>query len=355
MFKRLIAMLAVTAVVAGGIFFHYDRTGTRTDGTYYAATGIRPDAEMLRVNGEAVTAEEYFYWLDSVCEYLDSYVGGGLDFSTPVTEEMTFSQYAKSDAANTTVLYAVVRQMAQDNGISLTDEDLAALDTQHQQYVAYYGGEEAYALQLQILGITEELLRRVEEVPFLYNRMYQEYSDPAGKLYPGEEALRAFGEENGYVTAQLLYLPTEGLDAQAAADTKLRAADYAAQLAAAADKQAVYEALAAQLSLSTDPAGLTFCPADSDPAVCDAVAALAPGEVSGVIEGASGCYVALRLETNYASLTEVLFNIYLQEWQDSAKVEYSDRYYRDLDAGAFYGSLCDVRIAMMQQMLEQAQ
>ena len=57
MFKRLIAMLAVTAVVAGGIFFYYDRTGTRTDGTYYAATGIRPDAEMLRVNVETVTAE----------------------------------------------------------------------------------------------------------------------------------------------------------------------------------------------------------------------------------------------------------------------------------------------------------
>lgn len=353
MLKRFIAMLAVSALLLAGITTYYTRTGTRADGLYYAASGIRPDAQILSVNGETVSAEEYLYWLDSVCEYLDSYVGGGLDFNAQVTEDMTFSQFAKSDAVTTTLLYAVVRQMAQEQGITLTAEDQAALDAQRAQYVTYYGGEEAYALQLQILGVPEALQRQVEEVPFLYNRLFLAYSDPNGQLYPGAEALQTFGEQNDYVTAQLLYFPTGELDEAAAADMKTAAANYAAQLTAAADKQAAYAAMATALGLAVDAAGYTFCPTDSDPLVCAAVSNLAPGEVSDVIEGASGFYVALGMETNYASLAEVLFNIHLQELQDSAKVEYS-KMYDALDAGIFYENLLEARIALMEQMLGQS-
>ena len=353
MLKRFIAMLAVCALLLGGITTYYTRTGSRTDGLYYAASGIRPDAQFLSVNGEAVSAEEYLYWLDSVCEYLDSYVGGGLDFNTQVTEEMTFSQFAKSDAATTAVLYAVVRQMAQEEGITLTEEDQAALDAQRAQYVTYYGGEEAYALQLQILGVPEALQRQVEEVPFLYNRLFLAYSDPDGKLYPGAETLQTFGEQNDYVTAQLLYFPTEGLDEVAVADMKTAAADYAAQLTAAEDRQSAYSAMATALGLTVDAAGYTFCPTDSDPLVCAAVSELTPGEVSDVIEGTGGFYVALAMETDYAALAEVLFNIHLQELQDSAKVEYNEKY-DALDAGIFYENLREERIALMEQMLGQS-
>lgn len=354
MIKRLIAMLAATALLAGSIVFYYHKTGTRTDGVYYEATGIRPDAAILTVNGDAVSAEEYFYWLDSVCEYLASSLNAVPDFSAALTEDMTLGQYAKADAVNTVTLYAVARQMAREAGVTLAQEDIDALDAQRAQYVAYYGGEEIYAAQLQILGVTEELLRSIDEVPYLYNRMYQQFADPAGKLYPGEEALRTFGQEQGYVTAQLLYLTAEGLDEEAAADMKAKAADYAAQLQAAADKQGTYETLAAQLGLTTSEAGLTFSAADADAALYQAVAALAPGQVSSVIETEGGCYVALGMEPNYASLAEVLFNIRLQERQDSAKVEYSGKLYDSIDVTAFYTALYEARAALMQQLAGQS-
>ena len=87
MIKRLIAMLAATALLAGSIVFYYHKTGTRTDGVYYEATGIRPDAAILTVNGDAVSAEEYFYWLDSVCEYLASSLNAVPAFSAALTED----------------------------------------------------------------------------------------------------------------------------------------------------------------------------------------------------------------------------------------------------------------------------
>lgn len=354
MWKRLLAMVAICAVMAVGLVNHSNKTGSRTDGLYYEASGIRPDARMLQVNGEAVPAEEFFYWLDSTCAYLESYMGSSLDFNTQVTEELTIGEYAKSDAANTATLYTLVRQMADEAGVALNEEDLAALEAQRQQYVEYYGGEESYAMQLQLLGVDEALMRRMEEVPYLYNRMYQIYSDPASSLYPGNDALKTYGDENGYVTAQLLYFPTEGLDGAALADMKATAEDYAAQLAAAADKQAVYAELATQLGLSVSSDGLTFSAAESDTTLHQAVAALAPGEVSGVIETPGGYYAALRMDTNYAALTEDLFNIYLQERQDSAKVEYSDRYYASLDAGTFYTKLDELRLALAESMLAQS-
>ena len=350
MLKRLAAMLAIAALLAGSTLFYYHKTGTRTDGVFYQATGIRPDAPVISVDGAAVTAEEYFYWLDSVCEYLASYLGTAPDFNTAVTEEMTLGQFAKADAAKTVILYAVVRDMAQQYDITLTEEDWAQLDTQRQQYVAYYGSQEAYLQQLQLLGISQDMLHRIEEVPYLYNRLFRAYADPNGKLYPGADALRSYGEEKGFVTAQLLYFPTADLTESEKSAMHDIAADYAAQLSAAADKQAVYVTLATQLGLTVSTEGLTFCAADSDAAVYQGVAALTPGQVSGVMEGSSGFYVALRMETNYAALSEELFNIYLQDRQDSAQVEYSDRYYDRIDAGSFYNDLRQARSLLMQAL-----
>ena len=348
MIKRFVAMLAVAVLLAGSALFYYQKTGTRTDGVFYQATGVRPDAPLISVNGTAVAAEEYFYWLDSVCEYLASYAGGTPDFNAAVTESMTLGQFVKADAAKTVILYTVVRDMAQQYNITLTEEDHAQLDAQYQQYAAYYGGQEAYLRQLQLLGISQDMLQRIEEVPYLYNRLFRAYADPDGKLYPGEDALRDYGEEKGFVTAQLLYFPTADLTDSEKAAMKEIAADYAAQLTTAADKQATYAALATQLGLTVSADGLTFSAADSDAAVYQGVAALTPGQVSGVMEGSSGFYVALRTETNYAALSEDLFNIYLQDRQDSAKVEYSDRYYDHIDAGSFYIALREARSILMQ-------
>ena len=62
--KRFAAMLVVSVLmvlwIASG-----DRmsAGQRTDGLYYEVTGIHPDAVLMRIEGEDISAEEY--WLMS--------------------------------------------------------------------------------------------------------------------------------------------------------------------------------------------------------------------------------------------------------------------------------------------------
>ena len=58
--KRFIAML-IAIILMLTVVIATDRAGGghRTDGLYYAATDIHPDAKLLKVNGDSVSAEEY--------------------------------------------------------------------------------------------------------------------------------------------------------------------------------------------------------------------------------------------------------------------------------------------------------
>lgn len=347
--KRLIAMLAVTLVLIGTIAFVDNRNGTQNDGLYYQVTGIRHDAQLMHVNGEAICAEEYFYWLSSVCSNLFSYTNGTVDFNATLTEEMTFGQYAKSDAARTVTLYAVVRQLAAQQGVTLSAEDEAALAGQRAQYVEYYGSEEAYLQQLELIGVSEETLHSIESTPYLYSHLAELYCTEGSALYPSKEELSGLGKSGGYVTAQLLFFPTTELDTSAVEEMRTKAESYVLRWQNADDKTAAYLTMCAELGLAADEAGLTFEPTTSDAQVHSVVSKLDVGEISGVIEGTNGFYVALRLDLNANALAQELFTILMKGLQNTAKVDYNTGLYDSIDVDAFYAGLAGARAALMQE------
>ena len=118
----------VAAISASGILTN----GHRSDGLFYQASGIRPDAELLTVNGETIDAEEYLYWVAYDCEYLSANVSD-LDFDAELSDGMTYGAYARQDALETVKLYAVIRQWARQGNVTLTDSDREALEKQRQQ------------------------------------------------------------------------------------------------------------------------------------------------------------------------------------------------------------------------------
>ena len=163
---RLIAGVLVSVALVGAISLTGGmKKGSRTDGLLYEASGLHPDGQLLLVNGEAVTCEEYLYWLAYDCEYLSTYVQD-IDWSTELTSGVTYGDYAQTDTLETVKLYSVVRAWAEEAGITLTDEDQEALDAQRLEYVTYYGGEEAYQRQLAIQGISEEAYDHIRETAY---------------------------------------------------------------------------------------------------------------------------------------------------------------------------------------------
>ena len=95
---RFLAGVIASAVLVGAFALTGGmKNGKRTDGLLYQASGLHPDGELLLIDGQTVTAEEYLYWLAQDCDYLSGQVEG-LDWDAAVTEDMTFGAYAKADA-----------------------------------------------------------------------------------------------------------------------------------------------------------------------------------------------------------------------------------------------------------------
>ena len=135
-------MLVGAFALTGGM-----KGGKSTEGLLYQASGLHPDGEMLVVDGQIVTCEEYLYWVDYVCTYLASQLPD-VDWNAAVSEGgITYGDYVKLEAVNAAKRFAVTRAWAEQEGIALTDGDMAALALQRQKLVSLYG-EEGYQQQL---------------------------------------------------------------------------------------------------------------------------------------------------------------------------------------------------------------
>ena len=87
--RSLAGLVASVLLVTGVALLGNMPNGKRTDGVFYEASGIHPDAALMTVNKQAVSAEEYLYWLAYDCDYLTSYVGS-VDFGSAISGSMTY-------------------------------------------------------------------------------------------------------------------------------------------------------------------------------------------------------------------------------------------------------------------------
>lgn len=323
--------------------------GTRTDGLYYLASDIHPDAKLLTVGGKTVEAEEYLYWLAYGCEYLTSNLGE-IDWSAQLTDGITYGEYAKADALETVKLFTVIHQLADENGVSLTEEDQTRLQTQKEQYASYYGGAENYSRQVQLMGVSEETYDRINSTYLLLDHLTEMAVQEGGSLYPSQEKLLTYGTDNGYVSARILYLPTVGLEGDAVEAQRILAESYVQRLLEL-DADGAYELLgqlAAELGMEVPEQDFTFNAETADPKIVSAIAALDEGAVSGVLSTDSGFYVAIRRPLNTAALAQSYFSQQLIDRRQSLPVTFS-KLYDKLDAGTFYTNLLQQRKELAQQ------
>ena len=161
------------------------------------ASGLKANTVVMQIGGEDITAAEYLYWLTNSCDTIYQYYGI-TDWSMNLTEDMTVGQYAKEQADYYVEQYAAIRQLAAEKSISLTDEQQTELDGMAEYYTSYYGSEEVYRYMLAYAGLTEDMLKDSNEVPYLYESLCAQLLGEGGELEPTEERLQAFAQSHGY-------------------------------------------------------------------------------------------------------------------------------------------------------------
>ena len=332
--KRFVAgVIAAILLVSCIAFLDGGGNGRRTDGLYYQVSGIHPDATIMTIDGEKISAEEYLYWLIYDCQYLSAYADT-IDWNEVVTGSMTYGDYVKDEVTDTMKTYAIVRQMAKKGDVTLSKEDTDALEEQRRQYIDYYGGEESYLQQIQLLGISEETFDTINSMYYLYSRVLEAFCN--GSLRPTDEKLNSFAEDNRLYTAKLLYLPTDGLKEDEVAQRRDLAQSYADKLKASDDVDALYNRFAQELGMEENAIGQTFAASENDGALADAVSALSEGSVSEVIAGTTGFYVAIRMPLDLSAVAQRLFAQTTEDAMANATVKYNNAVYSKIDAGTFY-------------------
>ena len=336
---RFLAGMIASAVLVGAFALTGGmKSGKRTDGLMYQASGLHPDGELMSINGQVVSCEEYLYWLAQDCEYLASQVEG-LDWNAAVTEGMTFAEYATADAAEAVKQHAVVRAWAQEAGITLTDEDKAEMAAQRKQYVTYYGSEEAYLRQLELVGISEETLELTQAGQYLYRDLYEAFSTPGSGLYPDEATLADYAAAQKYMG---VYVVTVDDDK----DAEGVARDLLERWQAAEDKESEYAAICEELGQEIGSA-VTLAAVEGDP-LSSAIEALEVGGMDAIIDPYEDgtCYVVMRTETDMSAVAQTYFDVLWEQRLESAVVVTNSKLYDAIDAGTFYQALAQLRADM---------
>lgn len=350
MAAALALLLTLSLAACGGM-----STGSRTDGIFYDATGVSPDAVLLRVDGVDVTAERYFYWLFSSVSNATAYCGTD-GFDTDAGDGRSYGEVCLDFTLEAAKQYAVVEGWAKEQGLALTEEELAEITAQVDSYAEQYGD-----FGFQYMGVTRETMAYLYQQYSVYEKLAAAVLDEDGALAPTEEELTAYAEGSGLMMADHILLSTKNLSTGEALDDAAVKAQYEKaeeilhELREAEDLPSCFKLLADEYSedpgRAVYPDGYVFGEGEMLQEFEDAAKSLAVGEISGIVETSAGYHILLRKDIPASELLteEGYFTYLLEQKAESAKVEYSDLYNEKvltLDLGAFYTSISEAREAL---------
>lgn len=266
---------------------------------YGFASGLKDEDTAATVNGVAIPNELFLYWLSSDCYYMDSFYSQ-YDLVADFTDQ-ELVDYLRSDVQTAVTYYAVLRELCEENGITVTDEQEAELQQQIDEYEAEHGE----GSMLRSYGLTEESFRYVTTNGFLFTNL-------ADKLVgqPTDADLEQYVTDNSIYSVKHILLKTtkedvtddDGNVTQTAdeynAEMKALAEDLLAQLQASGDLEADFDKLMNEYSedtgLASYPDGYTAVPGDMVEEFETASLALEVGALSGVVESTHGYHIILR-------------------------------------------------------------
>ena len=277
-----------------------------------------PGDVVAEIDGKDETWANYFYALYSQCGQIENYFnmmamyyGYAMDWLDPVDDEgTTYADAALENAELVLVQTDAIEGFAEKNGITLNEEDEAAIEEQRQEHIASMGEgatAEDFDAQLESLYLTRDYYERILRQNRLYQKMLSELYGENGEKVSEEDAVR-YLEENGYVSAVHILLGTtdsktfaELTDGEKA-EKKAQAEALIEELRTVEDEEdrhALFLSRMEELSEDTGkalyPDGYTYTAGTMVTEFEDAVNALEEFEVSDVVETDYGYHIIMRL------------------------------------------------------------
>lgn len=336
-------------------------------GVFYELTGIAPDTVVMTVSGAEITAEEYLYWLSYLCastEYniisYNAYYGyyanlvnddGSINWDGEFREGQTLAEYVREEAESTIRFYTAIEIMAQKYGAGLDSEDMTAIATNMNNAIQELGGQEQFDLYLEKLGICQSTFQDLSASSFLFDNLLLLVLEEGSDLYLKPENYNKYASYADHILLMTID-PTSGtpVSPEEMASRKAQMDDFLAQLQASDDMLTLFKQIADEYSQDTgraeNPEGYIFTPGTMVESFENAVAALEPGQISGVVESDYGYHIILRKDLQEAlkadpeqrvSLAETHLTTLLTILGNEATVEVS-KLVKDINVAEFYAA-----------------
>ena len=324
----------------------------------YKTTGLARSETVLTADGVEIPADMYLFWLYNCASYIDSYLqmyGSALDWAQELDDGLTMLDYVRDSVLDATRQQVAVEKLAEQYGVTLGAEELAAFAEQRAEYVEYFGSEEEYLKQVDLLGLGEESWDRINRADYLYQGLYTLYMDASSPLYcPDEQFTDQLGE---YVTADhillLSYDPTTytALSEEETAAKQALAQQLCDQIRASNDPIAEFEKLADEYSEDADrpnyPTGFTFTKGEMMESFETAAFELAENTVSDVVETSYGWHIILRRPLEEDSALEIIrsryFDTLIAEATEAVTVT-GTAALDEMDIPAVYAGMLDLQM-----------
>lgn len=269
------------------------------------------DATVLTVDGENADWGEFFYWLYYCYTNYVNDMGAVTDFSTPYiyNSEMTIGEMLIDAAKSYCVQYHALDVNARKEGVELTKEDeealQALLESDIKEIAGEDGTEEELFAALEETYVSRELYELMNRTAALYSRAYNTLYGGTGEKLT-EQEVKDFADEYSFMTAKHILIQTtdaegEPIDEAAKAEKLAEAEEIYAQLEGKSGQEleSAFDALMQEKSedtgLAAFPDGYCFTADDMVTEFSEAVAALEPGQLSGIVESSFGYHIILRM------------------------------------------------------------
>lgn len=322
--------------------------------------GVPGDTKLLTVNGQSVTAEEYLYWLGSMTSYYEmmyAYSGMEMDLTQEATPGVTWDEQLKEIAYQNTVMLALTPSLAKEYGVSLTDEEVRELVETHDSDVERAGGKEAYAQQLQAMGINDATAFRLDMNMSLFAKVQRAYLERAAATLTADEVAQ-YVEDNDILRSKHILLLTMDMstgqpyDEETQAAQKAKAEELLAQLRADPSRfDALMNENSEDSGLADNPDGYLFSAGQMVSEFEEGTRALEYGEISELVESAYGYHIILRLDPDCDQVRQAAassgFDDVAQGWVDNAQVVKSEAY-EGISTAQYYEKLLEFQDSLTQ-------
>lgn len=325
--------------------------------------GYSGDTVMFTVDGNDVTASDFFYWMcqnaDQVASLFTS-TGSEIDWSQTMGTETPLGDYVKESAQQTAILWSVVEAHALEAGYEYTAEDKADFQESLANAQEQLGGEDSFKDWLKSMCVTEKSWEKIASVPYLNYHLLEGDYRLDGANGPTEGEVAQYVADNDILYAKHILLMTvdnltrEPLSDEEKAEKLAKAQEILAELQAIEDPaelEETFDKLMKENSedggLETNPDGYVFTAGEMVEAFENGTRALEFGQISGLVETEYGYHIILRLDPIRAEAVQSdvganKLSAEQEAWVTNAEVVTTDAY-DNLTTADFYEKLTAYR------------